>query len=60
MTVASHLKTSSVFARVPTSVVRELDIAAELDGKSRSDAIRAALEAYVAVVARGRDGENTR
>ena len=48
-------KNSSVYARVPATLVRELDLAAELDGKTRSDAIRQAVEAYVAAVYRTRE-----
>ena len=53
---AAKPKNSSVYARVPAALVRELDLAAELDGKSRSDAIRQAVEAYVAAVYRAREG----
>lgn len=54
MTVTAA-KTSSVYARVPSTMLRELDLAAGLDGRTRSEAIRLALEAYVSAVATTRD-----
>lgn len=54
MTVTAD-KTSSVYARVPSTLVRELDLAAGIDGRSRSDAIRVAIGAYVAAVAQHED-----
>ena len=47
-------KVARVSVRIPADLARTFAVAAELAGKSRSDATREAVEAYIASVAQQR------